>query len=396
MPTDGDGAVASPRMTDSLKLKPGPSPRVLKGHPWVYANEVAKLLPAESNGQVVELRDARGRYLGSGIYNGRSQIVWRRLSRDRVELDAAFLETRLAEAIARRKPDTARRLVWAEADGLPGLVVDQFGEVLVVQILTAGMDRVQPLIAECLLKLLKPADIVFRNDAPTRRLEGLELGVLTHSGERAGATWFALDGIEYFVDLQAGHKTGFYLDQREQHKLVASYAAGKRVLDGCCHQGGFALHCAKAGAASVLAVDISEDCIQTARLNAGKNQLSIDFAAMNLFDWFTENREASFDLIVLDPPSFARSKKSLDGALRGYKELNLRAMRMLSPGGILATYSCSQNVTSAMFHDVLAEAAADARREAIVLHETGQPADHPVLLTMSESHYLKGAILELR
>ncbi len=394
--SDGTSATADSNAANILKLKPGPSPRVLKGHPWVYTNEVAKLLPAEFNGQVVELRDARGRMLGSGIYNGRSQIIWRRLSRDRVELDLAFLESQLAAAIARRKPDTARRLVWAEADGLPGLVVDQFGDVLVVQILTAGMDAVQPQIAQALQKLLKPADIVFRNDAPSRKLEGLEQSVFTHSGERAGATWFNLDGIEYFVDLQAGHKTGFYLDQREQHQHVASYAKGRRVLDGCCHQGGFALHCAKAGASAVLAVDISEECIQAARLNAGKNQLAIDFEAKNLFDWFTDNREAQFDLIVLDPPSFARNKKSLKGALRGYKELNLRAMRMLSPGGILATYSCSQHVTSQLFNDVLCEAAADARREAIVLAETGQPADHPVLLTMPESHYLKGAILELR
>ena len=302
----------------------------------------------------------------------------------------------LESAIARRAPDKARRLVWSEADGLPGLVVDQFGEVLVVQALTAGMDQALPLITECLKRLLSPSEIVYRNDAPIRKLEGLEISVSTLSGERAGATWLTLDGIEFFVDLQGGHKTGFYLDQRAQHLRVAALAKGRRVLDGFCHQGGFALHCAKAGAESVLAVDISEDCVKTARLNAGKNQLAVEFAVMNMFDWFTANRNESFDLIVLDPPSFARSKKSLQGALRGYKELNLRAMRMLPPGGILATYSCSQNVSPAQFMDMLAQAAGDAKRDFVVLEETGQPADHPVLLTMPESHYLKGAILQLR
>lgn len=383
-------------MPVSLKLKPGPAPRVLRGHPWVFANELAKLLPAEYNGEAAELRDARGRFLGMGIYNGRSQIAWRRYSRKKVPFDRSFIENRLRAAISRRQPDQARRLVWSEADSLPGLIVDQFGDVLVVQAVTQGMDRALADVADCLGQLLKPTEIVFRNDAPSRKLEGLESSVRTLSGKRADGKWMTLDGIEYFIDLQGGHKTGFYLDQRGQHVRVAAYARSRRVLDGFCHQGGFALHCAKAGAASVLAIDISEECIKTARLNAGKNQLPIDFEVVNMFDWFTENREAQFDLIILDPPSFARSKKSLAGALRGYKELNLRAMRMLSPGGILATYSCSQNVSPSQFREILAEAAADARREAIVLEETGQPLDHPVLLTMPESHYLKGAILELR
>ncbi|MGE9293613.1 MAG: class I SAM-dependent rRNA methyltransferase [Puniceicoccales bacterium] len=383
-------------MSATLKLKPGPSPRVLRGHPWVFAGELTRLLPAEHNGEAVELRDARGRFLGMGLYNGRSQIAWRRYSRDKDAFDEAFLMKALEAAISRRAPDTARRLVWAEADGLPGLVVDQFGKVLVVQALTAGMDNALPLISNCLQSLLAPDEIVFRNDAPSRKLEGLENSVTTLSGERAGAEWLELDGIEFFVDLQSGHKTGFYLDQRVQHQRVAELAKGRRVLDGFCHQGGFALHCAKAGASSVLAVDISEECVKTAQLNAGKNRLTVDFGVMNMFDWFTANRNETFDLIVLDPPSFARSKKSLHGALRGYKELNLRAMRMLSPGGILATYSCSQNVAPAQFMSVLAEAAGDARRDFAVLEETGQPADHPVLLTMPESHYLKGAILQLR
>lgn len=383
-------------MSASLKLKPGPSPRVQRGHPWVFGGEVTRLLPDEYNGREVELRDSRGRFMGMGLYNAKSQIVWRRYSRDKVAFDESFLKAALQAAIARRAPDTARRLVWSEADGLPGLVVDQFGQVLVVQALTAGMDQALPVITACLQRLLSPADIVYRNDAPSRRLEGLETSVTTLSGNPAEATWLTLDGIEFFIDLHSGHKTGFYLDQRAQHLRVAELAKGRRVLDGFCHQGGFALHCAKAGAESVLAVDISEECVQAARLNADKNQLAVDFSVMNMFDWFTANRQENFDLIVLDPPSFARSKKSLDGALRGYKELNLRAMRMLPPGGILATYSCSQNVSPAQFMSVLAEAAGDARRDFVVIEETGQPADHPVLLTMPESHYLKGAILQLR
>lgn len=380
----------------ALKLKPGKGPRALLGHPWAYASDVKELLPHDADGQPVELKDSRGRSLGAGLYNGQSQIVWRRFSRDVEPLDRGFIDAAISAAIARRSDDRFRRVVWSEADNLPGLVVDQFGDVLVVQLLTLGMDQRSAEIEAVLSERLSPREIIFRNDAPTRQHEGLELEVRSRSGERLQGEWFEIDGVEYFLDLFAGQKTGFFLDQREEHARIAALAKGRRVLDAFCNQGAFGLRCAQAGAASVLAIDISPECAQATKLNAGKNQLAVEVEQANMFDWFTEHREAQFDLIVLDPPSFARNKKSLGGALRGYKELNLRALRLLSPGGILATYSCSQNVGLDKFLEVAQQAASDARRDVRLVEITGQPADHPALLNMPESHYLKGLILEAR
>lgn len=382
-------------MLPVLTLKPGPS-RASRGHPWAYASDIQAPLPAKADGAAVELHDGRGHSLGTGLYNGRSQIVWRRFSREAIDCDRAFLTRALDDALARRVPETCRRVVWSEADALPGLVVDQFGDTLVVQLLTLGMAQRQSDIEALLEERLAPKEIVYRNDAPSRQHEGLPLETSTHSGERLPAQWYAIDGIEYFLDLQGGQKTGFYLDQRLEHRRIGDLARGRRVLDAFCNQGAFALHAMRGGAASVLALDISPECVQAAKLNAGKNQLAVDAEQANVFDWFTENRKAQFDLIVLDPPSFARNKRSLDGALRGYKELNLRALRLLSPGGLLATYSCSHSVGLEAFLDVARQAALDARRDTRLVAITGQPTDHPALLNMPESHYLKGLILEAR
>jgi len=391
----------------SLKLKPNANARVLTGHPWVFANEVEALLPAEHDGGVVECRDRNGRLLGTGIYNSRSQIVWRRLGRERVELDAAWLRGRLKKAIARRETPNAksqtpnspmRRLVWSESDDLPGVVVDQFGEVLVVQTQTLAMAKCEALLGGLLSELLKPAEIIFRNDAPIRRLEGLPLEVHTHSGRTWEPRWVNIDGLDYWLDLQGGQKTGFYLDQRAQHAAVAKYCSDRSVLDAFCNQGPFALHAARAGAAHVLGLDSAEDAIAAARQNAGRNGLSVEFAAANVFDWFNDparEDEPLWDVIILDPPPFAKSKSALAGALRGYKEINLRALQRLAPGGVLATYTCSHHMHDAELRDVLAGAAADAKRKARVLEFCHQPADHPVLVTMPESEYLRGYILQV-
>lgn len=379
-----------------LQLKAGTrEARVLRGHPWVFAGEVAAQLPAEANGQGVLLRDTRGRLLGSGLYNSQSQIVWRRYSRKEHTFDRACLEELLVMAFERRGEEPFRRLVWAEADDLPGLVIDQFHDVFVVQALTLGMDKRTKELAEIIDEAFEPRDILFRNDAPGRRYEGLEPEVRTWSGKSLRPAWYSIDGIEYLLDLSGAQKTGFYLDQRPQHRRVAQYAPGRRVLDGFCNQGAFALHCAQAGAASVLAIDSSEPAIAQARENARRNQLTAEFVEENMFDYFTKHRDAQFDLIVLDPPSFARNKASVAGAVRGYKELNLRAMRLLSEGGILATYSCSQNVSRERFMAMLGDAAADAGRKVRVLEEARQPADHPVLLNVPETEYLKGVILQI-
>lgn len=394
-------------MSINLKLKPNAKPRVLAGHPWVFANEVESLLPAGHDGEVVECRDRADRYLGNGIYNSKSQIVWRRFSRERVALDKAYLRSALEQAIAKRNDPTGRgqpavercrRLVWSESDDLPGLVVDQFGDALVVQIQSLAMEKRSAWVGDLLADLLQPAEIIFRNDATIRRLEGLPLEVHTRSGADWAPRWQTIAGFDYWLDLQYGQKTGFYLDQQAQYPLVARHCAGKRVLDAFCNQGPFALHAARAGAVEVLGLDSSEEAIAQARLNAGRNNLKASFAVANVFDWFNDPvraGEENWDVIVLDPPPFAKSKSALEGALRGYKEINLRAMQRLSRNGVLATYSCSHHMQDAELRGVLAAAAVDAKRKVQILAYCHQPSDHPVLVTMPESEYLRGYLLRV-
>lgn len=383
----------------SLKLKANAKSRVLTGHPWVFANEVEALLPVENDGEVVECRDRAGRFLGSGIYNSKSQIIWRRLSTQRVTLDEAYLRTALTKAVARRDAaSTHRRLVWSESDDLPGVVVDQFGDTLVLQVQTLAMDKRTDLIVGLLAEIVAPAEIIVRNDAHIRKLEGLSLGVHTRSGKTWEPRWSRIDGFDYWLDLMSGQKTGFYLDQREQHAVLAKHCAGKRVLDAFCNQGPFALHAARAGAKEVLGLDSAADAIEQARKNAERNGVTASFAVANVFDWFNDparHGEPLWDVIVLDPPPFAKSKSALEGALRGYKEINLRAMQSLAPGGLLATYTCSHHMQDAELRAVLAGAATDAKRKVRVVEFCHQPPDHPVLVTMPESEYLRGYIVRV-
>lgn len=393
-------------MSPSLKLKPNAKGRVLAGHPWVFANEVETLLPAEHDGEIVECRDRAGRLLGTGICNSKSQIVWRRLSREKVTLDATWIRGALGRALARRQAQSGggpgqagsfQRLVWSEADELPGLVVDRFGDTLVVQVQTLALDRRAGIIAGLLEELLNPAEIIFRNDSNLRRLEGLPTEVATRSGKPWEPRWATIDGFDYWLDLRGGQKTGFYLDQRANHAAVAKFASGRRVLDAFCNQGAFALHCARSGATAVLGLDSAEDAVAQARKNAARNGVAAEFQAANVFDWFTAQRDAApaWDLVILDPPPFAKSKSALENALRGYKELNLRALKALAPGGILATYTCSHHMGDAELRGVLAEAANDAKRRVTVLEWHHQPPDHPVLATMPESEYLRGYVLRV-
>lgn len=379
----------------TLKLKPSNRPRVLQGHPWVFANEVERALPSSFDGEAVVCKDARGRLLGSGIYNSRSQIVWRRFSWRNVPLDEAFLREALVAAIGRREPEEARRLVWSESDDLPGLVVDQYQDVLVVQALTLAMDKRLPLVGELLQELVQPREIVFRNDAPVRAREGLDPNVSTRSGKELPAWWSSIGGLDFWVDLTHGQKTGFYLDQRREHQRVAELAAGRRVLDAFCNQGGFALQCARAGAASVLGVDSSEEAVAQARQNAEHNDLDASFETANVFDFFRRKSDDEWDLVVLDPPPFAKSRTEMAGALRGYKEINLRAIKRLTAGGILATYACSHHMSHSLFLELLGQASADAKRKTRVIGFSHQPPDHPVLPNMPESEYLRGFLLQV-
>src|SRR4051812_17461141 len=269
-----------------LKLKPNAKARVLLGHPWVFVNEVESLLPPEHDGEVVECRDRTGRLIGTGIYNSKSQIVWRRLSRDRVALDAVYFRAAIERALARRAPENARRLIWSESDDLPGVVVDQFDDALVVQVQTLAMEKRAAALGDALAERLKPAEIIFRNDGPIRRLEGLPLEVHTRSGQPWEPRWVRIAGLDYWLDLQGGQKTGFYLDQRLQHGTVAKYCRGARVLDAFCNQGAFALHAARAGASEVLGLDSAEDAIAAAKRNAERAGVAIEFQVANVFDWF--------------------------------------------------------------------------------------------------------------
>jgi 23S rRNA (cytosine1962-C5)-methyltransferase len=382
----------------AYKLKPNANARVLSGHPWVFANEVESPLPPECDGEVVECRDRAGRMLGTGICNGKSQIVWRRLSRDRVGLDTAYIRGALERAVGRRAPGAYRRLVWSESDDLPGVVADQYGDVVVVQIQTLAMERRSALVGDVIQDLLKPSEIVFRNDAQIRRLEGLPLEVHTRSGKAWEARWAAIDGVEMWLDLMGGQKTGFYLDQLAQHRAVAGYCGGKSVLDAFCNQGSFSLHAGKAGASRILGLDSAPEAIDAARRNAERNKVSAEFSVANVFDWLNDAANKSgptWDVVILDPPPFAKSKSALEGAIRGYKEINLRAMQRLSPGGVLATYACSHHIQDADLRSVLSAAASDAKRRARVLEYCHQPADHPVLISMPESEYLRGYILRV-
>lgn len=391
-----------------IKLKANAKGRVLSGHPWVFANEIETLLPAAHDGGVVECRDRRGRLLGSGIYNSASQIVWRRLSADRLELNEITLRDLLRAALARREGTEAgagrfRRLVWSESDNLPGVVVDQFDDTLVMQVQTLAMETWRDTIATLLVELTGAREVIHRDDASIRRLEGLDRRVETRSRTAWEPRWATIDGFDFWLDLMSGQKTGFYLDQREQHHRVAAQvarlvAAGRRprVLDAFCNQGAFALHAARAGAVDVLGLDSAADAIAQARLNAQRNQLAgVRFTEANVFDWFTANRDSRWDVIVLDPPPFAKSRKAMEGAMRGYKELNLRALQCLEPGGLLATYTCSHHMQDAELRAVVADAAADAHRRVHVVEFCHQPADHPVLVTMPESEYLRGYILRV-
>jgi len=366
--------------------------RVLRGHPWVFINELESVPDPSLDGQALPLEDARGRHLGMGIVNSRSQIAWRRYTPGTEAWDYVFWASALERAERNRDEEPFRRLVWSEADDLPGLVIDQFDDVLVLQALTMAVEQALPQILPLVQAQWEPREILLRNDAPSRRMEGLDLYSRTASGDPLPPFWAEIYNTWYWLDLENAQKTGFYLDQRQEHFKVATMADGWRVLDAFCNQGAFALNCARAGAREVMAIDSSSEAITQGRRNAERNEVEIDFRVENVFDFFTHNRKERFDLIILDPPSFAPNKRSVPGATKGYKELHVRALHALNPGGILATYCCSHHVSRTLFRDIIEDSAADTRTKVQLLYESGQPVDHPVVLNFPESEYLKGFI----
>ena len=377
-----------------------PRSRIFHGHDWIYQTEILKTFGEPEPGDVISIKDGRDRLLGSAIYNPRSQIVARRFSRQRQELDRDFFLRRIEQAgVFRRKWLNDRnpgRLVWSESDGLPGLIVDRYGPHLVLQTLTLAMDQRKNLIVEALQQLFSPASIVERNDVPVRKAEGLPLVSGLLFGQIPEVLQIDVAGSRFQIDLQSGQKTGFYLDQIDNYAEVARLAGGKRVLDCFSNQGAFALVCARGGAASLTAVESNEALTRAIEQNAQLNGIQIDARNENVFDFLTAQIEpvSQYDLIVLDPPSFAKSRESLNSAWRGYKEIHLRALQLLSDEGVLVTFSCSHHVSRQMLLEVVVEASIDAKRHLRIIKSLGQPLDHPILPHLPETEYLKGFILQ--
>jgi 23S rRNA (cytosine1962-C5)-methyltransferase len=406
----------------TVLLKPGEADRIVAGHPWIYHTEILRLTALVADGALVQVKDHRQRFLGVGFFNSKSKIHVRVLSPERVEVNEKFFEESIRAALAVRQkhlPDaTSFRVVNAESDFLSGLIVDKYEDVLVVQISSLGMDQRKAQIVTVLQQIFSPRAILERSDVATRKFEGLaeSNGVLLESspagrgiasGEQAKA-WtptVTLNGLKFETDLVAGHKTGMYLDQQVNYQAVSQFARGAQVLDCFSFLGGFGLHAARAGAAHVHLLDQSADAIAAAIRNAAANGLAekCSFEVVNVFDWLKANTAVKpherviprFDLIVLDPPSFTRNRASVPDALRGYKEIHLRALKLLKPGGTLATFCCSHHVDTVTFQDVILSAAYDTRRVLRRVATYSQSPDHPVIPMIPETEYLKGFAFEV-
>lgn len=378
-----------------------PRARILHGHVWVYATEIKGRFGDPQPGDVVQLQDARGKPMGSAIYNPKSQISARLFSYRRQDLDLDFFVRRIERALKVRADagvDTSLcRVVWSESDGLPGVVVDRYGDYLVLQTLTLAMAMRQELIVEALVKVLAPKGIVQRNEGGVRKAEGLDQVKGGIYGETPAPFVVRHQGSAFHADLVEGQKTGLYLDQLDNYQHAATLAKGRRVLDCFTNQGGFAQACSLAGAAEVTAVDISDSAIETAKKNAAISGARVNFISANCFDFLKqqESSGATYDLIILDPPSFTKTKASVKDAMRGYKEIHLRALKMLQPGGILATYSCSHHVSRGEFHASIESAAVDARKTLRRVAAYTQRPDHPILATIPETEYLAGYAYEV-
>ncbi len=378
-----------------------PRSRILHGHDWVYATEIQKTFGQPQDGDLVSLKDGRDKLLGTAIYNSKSQIVARRISRHRQVLDRDFFVRRIQQAVAFRDRMSCRRdlrrVVWSESDGLPGVIADQYGSTIVLQTLTLAMDQQKSVIADVLMEVLGAEVVIERNDAPVRALEGMAPSSGTLAGAPTAMFGVDIDGVKYAIDLAQGQKTGFYLDQVSNYRAVAAHARGKRVLDCFSNQGGFALACAKAGAVEVVAIESGAESCDRLEHNVQSNALPVRCERADVFGYLKalSRAEEKFDLVILDPPSFTKAKGGVHDALRGYRELHVRAGEVLASDGLLATFSCSHHVGASAFLEAAAGGLMDARRSARVLEEYRQAADHPVVLHLPETSYLKGLLLEM-
>ncbi|MGA8050076.1 MAG: class I SAM-dependent methyltransferase [Burkholderiales bacterium] len=390
----------------ALLLGPGREKSLRRRHPWVFSGAVDRIEGHPAGGDTVEIRAATGKALALAAYSPKSQIRARVWSFDpSASIDAAFLRTRLERSLALReglpaaRHTNAMRLVHGESDGLPGLVVDRYADVLVAQFLSAGTDRWRDAILDALVELTGCEAVFERSDAEVRRLEGLEPRAGFVRGDRAAARCAIVEyGLDFHVDVERGQKTGFFLDQRDNRQRVRALASGRAVLDGFCYTGGFSVAALAGGAARVLALESSAQALAVARENVAANQVDasrVEFEQADVFARLRQLRDgnARFDLIVLDPPKFAPTAAQARNAARAYKDINLLAFKLLSPGGMLATFSCSGGVTAELFQSIVAGAALDAGVEAKIIERFGAAADHPVALEFPEGEYLKGLLL---
>ncbi|MDD5087472.1 MAG: class I SAM-dependent rRNA methyltransferase [bacterium] len=383
---------------EMVKLKAGADKRIRDGHSWIFSNELVDGFQSYESGRPVQVVDHKGKLIGVGTVNPHSLIAVRLFCRERVEIGQAFLRQRIARAVALRERllpgERVCRLIYGESDGLPGLIVDRYGDVLVVQSGTAGMDRLLPIVTNLLVESFSPRAIVMANDASVRELEGIRLYREVAWGSLGGPVAVEQDGLRFLVDPLHGQKTGLFLDQRWSRLLLASFIRpGDRVLDLFCYSGGFGLYALKAGAAHVTFVDSSQAALDMAAENSRLNGFGerISLVKADVFE-FVKSPSERFDAVVLDPPALAKGRKNVPAALRGYRDLNARAMVWANNGGILATASCSGLVHVDSWLDSLREAAQKAQKTLRFIARGGQSPDHPVLASMPETEYLKFAI----
>lgn len=390
-------------------LKPGEADRVVAGHPWIYHGSVLRMTAQAGDGELVQVKDHRQRLLGVGFYNSKSKINVRVLAPERLEVDQNFFDERIAAALAVRKrflpKATSFRVVNAESDFLTGLIIDKYEDVIVIQISALGMEKRKDKIVAAVQKIFSPRAIMERSDVASRKFEGLEEANGLIAGQLDGPVAVNLNGIKFETDILGGHKTGMYLDQQTSYEAVAQFAKGAMVLDCFSFLGGFGLHAARAGAEKVLMLDQSADAVKASLRNAEANGLkkNVSAEAINVFDWLKANTAVKpherviprFDLIVLDPPSFTRNRASVGDALRGYKEIHIRALKLLKVGGTLATFCCSHHVDAVTFQDVILSAAYDTRRVLRRVAIYAQSPDHPVIPMIPETEYLKGYAFEV-
>ncbi len=383
-----------------LLLRRGHDRRIRAGHPWIFSNEIAGLDGPVEAGAAVSVIAADGQLLGTAYYNQHSLIAARLLSRRAEAIDTpAFFAGRLQTALAYRQrlcgDLPALRLVHGEADGLPGLVVDRYGEVLSVQLLTAGMEARRAAIIAALVEVCAPRAIMARNDSASRELEGLPRSVELLYGELPAEVPVVINGITFGVDIAGGQKTGLFLDQRDNCRLLDGVAAGAEVLDLFCYAGAWSLHAARYGAAQVTGVDVSAAAVALARANAERNGLEqrCAFVAADVFEFLRQQRQRRFDVVVLDPPAFIKSRRHLEEGVKGYLTVNRRALELVAPGGVLITCSCSHHLERERFVAVIAQAARQANRCVRLASLSGAGADHPILPACPETDYLKCALV---